>query len=100
MEGMYQQAIQNRPAARPDTGTRLRRVLFRKIWLPRSVYATLPCLYIFLGAYAIAAALFLSHWSWIVPYLLLVGMGCLHAGVTVLSARMRWLHRRPPNLPE
>ena len=66
--------------------------MLRKIWLPRSAYAALPYLYVFLGAYAMAAALFLSHWSWIVPYLVLLGIGCVHTGAILLS--LRWKNRR------
>lgn len=99
---MYQQAIQSKPVSASTFGTRLRALLLRKIWLPRSVYAALPGLYIFLGVYAIAAALYLHHWSWIVPYLALLGICCLHVGAALVSMRLR-RHRLPPraaNLPE
>jgi len=72
--------------------SRFRDIAFRKIWIPRSAYAVLPYLYIFLGIYAMTAALFLRHWSWIVPYLVLIGVGCAHGGAYVLSLRYR--HRR------
>jgi hypothetical protein len=68
---------------------RLRRHLLRKIWLPRGVYTALPYAYIALGAYAIFAALFLTGWNWVVPYLLLLGLICLHAGITVFAMRRR-----------
>ena len=99
---MDQQVIHSKPATQSTFGTRLRKLLFRKIWLPGSAYASLPGLYIFLGIYAIAAALYLQHWSWIVPYLLLLGIGCVHAGIVVLSMRFgrRHGHDRSENLPE
>lgn len=100
---MHQDAISGQSQAAPRFLTRLRSILLRKIWLPRSTYTALPYLYILLGLYAIVAALYLRHWSWIVPYLVMVGIGCVHAGAAVLS--LRWRHRRKdsgrrPNLPE
>jgi hypothetical protein len=71
---------------------KLWQALNRKIWLPKGVYTALPFLYIGLGIYAVGAALFLRHWSWIVPYFLILGIVCLHAGMLV--ATMRWRNRR------
>jgi hypothetical protein len=67
----------------------LRRQMLRKIWLPRGIYAALPYSYIALGGYAIFAALFLEGWNWVVPYLLLLGLICLQAGIAVFSLRKR-----------
>ena len=74
------------------TNSGIWQILNRKIWLPKIVYAALPLLYIGLGIYAIGAALFLSHWSWIVPYFLILGIICLHAGMIV--AALRWRNRK------
>ncbi len=68
------------------------RLLNRKIWLPKSLYTALPYLYIGLGSYAIFATLLLKHWTWIIPYFLLFGIICLHAGLIV--ATLRWRNRK------
>ena len=68
------------------------KILQRRIWLPKTLYVLLPYLYLGVGIYALGAALLLSHWSWIVPYFLLVGLICLHAGLII--AAMRWRHRQ------
>lgn len=75
---------------RPAPG-KLRLLLLRRIWLPKSLYTLLPFLYIGLGVYALAAALTLNHWTWIVPYILIFGIVFLHAGA--LIAAMRWRNR-------
>jgi hypothetical protein len=75
-------------------GTRARiwQMLNRKIWLPKSLYTALPFLYLGLGAYAIGTALFIAHWSWIVPYFMIAGIACLHAGMVI--ATLRWKNRK------
>jgi hypothetical protein len=85
-------------SVRSGFGLRLRNLLLRKIWLPRSLYAAVPYLYIALGGYAIAGALYREHWSWIVPYLLLTGLICMQAGTAVL--RMRGRGRRSLHAPK
>jgi hypothetical protein len=71
---------------------RIWQFLNRKIWLPDKLYSALPYLYLGLGACGIGAALFMDHWSWIVPYFMIVGIGCLHTGMVI--ATLRWKHRR------
>ncbi len=68
---------------------RLSKQLLRKIWLPRGIYTALPYTYITLGGYAIFAGLYLTGWNWVVPYLILLGLICLHAGITVFALRRR-----------
>ncbi|NND53543.1 MAG: hypothetical protein HKN56_01050 [Gammaproteobacteria bacterium] len=94
---MHQEALSQPLKSRRSNRGRLRKLAARKIWLPRSTYAALPFLYIFLGCYAMAAALFLRHWSWIVPYLVLVGVGCVHAGAYILT--LRWRRRGNAEYP-
>ena len=77
-------------------GERIRRLLFRKLWLPRVVYEALPYLYIGLGAVALASALFSPDWTWVVPYVVLLGLICLHAGLAIAALRYRF--RRRPRL--
>jgi hypothetical protein len=67
----------------------LQKILFRRIWLPRGIYAALPWFYLCVGLCALGAALFLSHWAWIIPYLLLVGCISLHAASAVFNFRGR-----------
>ena len=91
---MHQQVQIPSSTTPPNSRTKksIWQILNHKIWLPKSIYAALPLIYIGLGIYAIVAALFLSHWSWIVPYFLILGFICLHAGLLV--ATMRWRNRR------
>ena len=61
----------------------------RRIWLPKPVYEALPAIYIVLGAGALASALFMPGWTWILPYMVLLAIGCIHAGIAVSAMRMR-----------
>lgn len=70
----------------------LRRVLLRRVWVPRAVYESVPALYLGTGAGALWSALYLPGWTWIVPYLALGGLGSLHAAFAV--ARLRYRSRR------
>lgn len=69
-------------------------LLFWRLWLPRWIYRALPYLYLALALLALAAGLFLPEPGWALPYLLLMGLGGLHAGLAVLSVRRRWRRRR------
>ena len=69
---------------------KLRRVLLRKLWLPRGLYEALPYLYTLAGVGALGAALYLPGWTWILPYLVLLGLICLHAGVALITLRLRF----------
>jgi len=87
-------AIPSAPAA--GTGgfpARLRRALVSKLWLPRPVYELLPYAYIFAGAGALTAALYLPGWTWILPYLLLIGLAGIHAGLALVALRYRCRRR-------
>ena len=87
----------------PNTNTRqhapgifsgLRRLLLRKLWLPRGVYESIPYVYLTCGAAALASAVFGSGWTWILPYVVLLGLACLHAGLALLTLRYRFRRRR------
>ena len=71
----------------------LSRIMLRRIWLPKPVYAALPLIYICLGLYASYAALFMHHWSWIIPYFLLLACVCIHAGIVTAGLRIRAYRR-------
>lgn len=68
----------------------IRRILLRKLWLPRAVYEVLPYLYMLAGAASLLAALYLPGWAWILPYLILLGLVCLHAGLAIVTLRLRF----------
>ncbi|MDP6436476.1 MAG: hypothetical protein QF790_00430 [Gammaproteobacteria bacterium] len=74
--------------ARPIAG-KPRSPLFRKVWLPKSLYTALPFLYIGLGLYATGSALLLGHWSWIAPYIIIFGIILLHGGTIIMAKRWR-----------
>ena len=71
---------------------RLSRILCQKLWLPRALYEALPYLYVVGGLAALLSAMYLPGWTWILPYLLLLGAISLHAGLAVLT--LRWRFRR------
>ena len=77
-------------------GQQIRRLLLRKLWLPRIVYEALPYLYIALGVVALTSALFSPDWTWVLPYVVLLGLICLHAGLAIAALRYRF--RRRPRL--
>ena len=65
----------------------------RRLWLPRPLYAALPWMYCALGACALASGLFLPQPGWIIPYILLLAVACLHGGIWVLMLRRRHRYR-------
>ncbi len=71
----------------------LRRIFLRKLWLPRAVYELIPYAYAGLGLVALGSALYVPTWAWILPYLLLIGLTCLHAGAAILALRLRFRRR-------
>ena len=83
-------------ATRHPRSGKLGRLLFRKLWLPRSVYEGLPYFYLLSGLAALLSALYLPGWTWILPYLILLGAVCLHAGLAVVTLRWRFRHSQPP----
>jgi hypothetical protein len=71
----------------------VKRIMLRRIWLPKPLYDAIPAIYLLLGLYASYAALFMEHWSWVVPYFLLLACACLHAGILTAALRMRAYRR-------
>jgi len=71
----------------------LQRFLCRKVWLPRPLYTALPIIYFALGTLAFLTAIFVQHWAWILPYVLLIGIGCFHAAVLISALRLRYALR-------
>lgn len=71
---------------------RLRVLLCKRIWLPRPLYVAVPWIYLACGTGALAGGLYLPDPAWPLPYAVLLALGCLHAGIAILS----WRHRRRP----
>jgi len=84
-----------RPHA-PGIQARLRQTLLRKLWLPRGVYEAIPYVYLSCGTIALVSAFFSSGWTWIIPYAVLLGLVCLHAGLALLTLRYRFRRRKLP----
>lgn len=91
--------IQRAAARRPGPAGGLRGILLRKLWLPRAVYEVMPYVYVCLGLLALASAIYLPGWTWVLPYLLLIGLACLHAGLALIALRYRFRRRSRPADP-
>jgi len=74
--------------------TRIRRILFKNLWLPRIIYESLPYVYVLMGLFALLSGMYLPDGTWIVPYVVLLGLFCLHAGLGVATLRYRHARRR------
>lgn len=68
-------------------------LISRKIWLPKSIYDSLPYFYLVAGIAAFLATLYISNWLWILPHYLLFSAACVHLGVLVLRRRRRFSER-------
>jgi len=77
--------------------SRMRKILWRRLWLPRFIYEALPYLYIACGAAALASAIHTPDWTWILPWAILVGLICLHAGLALATLRYRVRNRERDN---
>jgi hypothetical protein len=71
-------------------GKRRDRGAWRRVWLPAPVYAAMPWVYCALGAAALGSGLFLPDPAWRAPYLLLLAVCGLHAGIRILLLRRRF----------
>ena len=69
-------AVSNRPGS-------LARLLTRRIWLPRWLYAAVPWLYLLLGSTALASAVLLPEPDWILPFVYNIGFPGFQASVLV-----------------
>lgn len=82
------------PHQRVGIGKRIREILLQKLWLPRILYEVMPFLYIFLGISALISAMYTPGWAWILPYAILLGLICLHAGLGIVGLRYNFRHRK------
>lgn len=62
-------------------------LIFRKIWLPKLLYDSLPYFYLASGLIAFFATLYISEWFWILPYYVLFSALCFHFGIIVYRRR-------------
>lgn len=62
---------------------------FRKIWLPKLVYDSLPVFYLASGVTAFLSTLYVSNWYWVLPHYVLFSGLCIHLGVVVYCRRHR-----------
>ena len=66
-----------------------KRVVARKIWLPKLLYDALPFFYLASGIAAFLATLYISEWFWVLPHYLLFSAVCVHLGIFVYRRRHR-----------
>jgi Flp pilus assembly protein TadB len=59
----------------------------RRIWLPRFLYDLIPWFYLFSGAAALLATIFVDGWLWILPFYVLFAVICLHLAAVVFDLR-------------
>lgn len=79
---------------RQPTRSRLRASALRPVWLPEPVYVAIPWIYLTSGTLSLLGGLYLPEWAWPLPYALLFGIACLHAGVHIATLRWRSRQRR------
>lgn len=94
---MHSSAVSNSASADKNgdkPGKKVRKFLFRKLWLPRAVYEALPYFYILAGLTTLISGIYLPDETWMLPYVVLLGLVCLHAGLAVATLRYRYSHRR------
>jgi fatty acid desaturase len=72
-----------------DTQKSTQSFLFRKIWLPKLLYALLPYFYLASGLVAFLATIYIIEWFWVLPLYLLFSAACVHLGVIVYRRRNR-----------
>jgi len=84
------------PIERNKVRRRIRDLLARKLWLPRVLYEALPYLYLLLSIAALASAMHLRGWAWIVPYMIMLGLICLHVSAAIITLRYRHRHPKGP----
>ena len=73
----------------------MKALLTRRLWLPPRVYAAIPWIYLGAGTTALLGGLYLPDWVWTFPYMVLLGLACLHVGITIASMRHRRRNPRP-----
>ena len=59
----------------------------RKIWLPKTVYDSLPWFYLFAGILSLASTLYIGAWYWVLPHYLLFSAACLNLSLIIFRRR-------------
>ena len=83
-------SVESQAVQTPERGNRLRkakRLLTRRIWIPKLLYDCLPWFYLTAGIFALLASLYVSDWFWILPHYLLFSGGCIHLGAVIFRRR-------------
>ena len=78
---------------RSGTARQVRTLLLKRLWLPRILYEALPYIYMLCGIVALGSAVYSPDWTWILPWAILVGLICLHAGIALATLRFRFRQR-------
>lgn len=71
------------------------------MWVSKPIYESLPFFYLIVGAFILAASMYLNHWYW--PTICFsVGLACLVGGLVVLLKRRDYRRhdRRANRSPE
>ena len=86
-------ALHTKPAAaRNRLFVQFGRLMLKRLWLPRVLYEALPYIYMLCGIGALSSTLYTSDWTWILPWAILVGLICLHAGIALATLRYQFRH--------
>jgi hypothetical protein len=73
----------------------IRRLLLRRVWIPASLYAAVPGLYLGTGALAFRSLWLIPGWSLVHSCFCMLGVGCSYAGAAVITLRWQnWRRRR------
>jgi hypothetical protein len=59
----------------------------RKIWLPKTLYDSLPWFYLLAGLLSLAATLYISTRFWVVPQYFLFAAACLNLSIVIFRRR-------------
>lgn len=59
----------------------------RKIWLPKTLYDSLPWFYLLAGLLSMAATLYISTRFWVLPQYFFFSAACLHLGIVIFRRR-------------
>ena len=72
-----------------DSGRTATPLFFRKVWLPKIFYESIPYFYLLAGLLAFLTTTYISEWFWVLPHYLLFSVACLHLGIIGLHRRRR-----------
>ena len=73
--------------------------LMRRVWIPASLYAAVPALYVATAVLAFRSLWLIPGWSLIHSFFCLLGFGCGYAGGAVITLRWQGWKRRRAAVP-